>query len=87
MADDIWESGQANLATFSQFGPTLDDQLSKFYVNEYGRGKNEYGVAFAKKGGDEILQVINEILDNDKTKSFIRATVSKAKGQISQSSR
>jgi ABC-type amino acid transport substrate-binding protein len=87
LADDIWETGQANLAAFNQFGPAIDEQLSEFYVSEYGRSQNEYGIAFSKKGGDEILQVINEILDSDKTKGFVSAIVSKAKGQFPQSSR
>src|SRR5580698_1178558 len=76
LADDIWETGQANLAAFNQFGPAIDEQLSQFYVSEYGRSQNEYGIAFSKKGGDEILQIINEILDSDKTKSFVSAIVS-----------
>jgi ABC-type amino acid transport substrate-binding protein len=87
LADDIWEAGLASFTSFKQFGPALDEQLSKFYVNEYGRSQNEYGIAFSKTGGDEILQAVNEILDNNKTKSFINAIASKAKGQISQSSR
>jgi ABC-type amino acid transport substrate-binding protein len=47
LADDIWYSSQ-NSAAFNQFGPVLDEQLSGFYVSEYGRDHNEYGIAFSK---------------------------------------
>jgi ABC-type amino acid transport substrate-binding protein len=87
LTDDIWLTGQSNLATFNQFGPPLDGVLSEFYIKEYGRPQEEYAIAFAKRGGEEILQIINEILSSEKAKQFIATMEAKAKGQFLQSSR
>ena len=86
LTDDIWLTGQSNLATFRQFGPDLDEMLSEFYVNEYGRRQEEYAIAVPKKGGDDIVEIINDILNSDKAKTAMAGFEVEARGQIHQSS-
>lgn len=80
LTDDIWLTGQSNLATFRQFGPTLDDALSEFYKVTYGRPREEFAIAVPKKGGSEILETINEILSSEKAQKAIAAYEAKARG-------
>jgi ABC-type amino acid transport substrate-binding protein len=87
LTDDIWQTGQSNLATFNQYGPTLDSELSEFYQPKYGRPQDEYGIVVSKKGGDEILQLINEILDTQEAKRFLTEIEDKARGKVLQSTR
>jgi ABC-type amino acid transport substrate-binding protein len=78
--DDIWLTGQSNLASFQQFGPTLDESLSEFYSSEYGRSHEEYAIVTAKNGGDELMEIVNDILNSEQTKHFIEAIEVAARG-------
>jgi len=79
LTDDIWVTGQSNLATFKQYGPELDGFLADFYSTEYGRPREEYAIAFSRKGGDEIMEVINDILKSDKAKLVVESAEAKAR--------
>jgi len=89
LTDDIWLTGQSNMGTFNQYGPTLDAQLREFYNQEYGRPQEEYGIAVSKNGGGDLIPLINDILSTQKAKQFLDSSEAKArtKDQIASGAR
>jgi hypothetical protein len=74
------------VATFTRFGPLLDEYLKKFYDDEYFRPDDEYAVAVPVNGGSELLELINAILGSQHARDFLAGAQDRAKSEPSRAS-
>jgi hypothetical protein len=72
------------VATFTRFGPLLDEYLKKFYDDEYFRPDDEYAVAVPVNG--ELLELINAILSSQHARDFLAGAQDPAKSEPSRAS-